>query len=405
MPYRIRFTRVCQSFLLGIFLHAPVFAYEYSIHRPNFNLENYLDINSVAYDEALEEQWMRADNGLRMTGHSLSQDLLYTSSELKLNNKISDRISVVFNLEHEVFYYDQSLQDPKIEVAYRPLQSDMSLSFISTTDYIKSEVDMGGAVTWGRSTGNFLRLEQITVDPLFNEKNSEPSINDAEYKDFQDQARLKAAYQWGLFELYIDYVNMSNMSFVFDDKITNYTHSGYTYNSYLKYAISSENTIKLAGHGFKSDITLSDAASDQHERLNYGSINIKWITRSFTKERLVFGMRFDEFRNKIVDPLNSSNNLDYSFSAKQLYTSYKYSYGMHKAWDFGVYMAEVREPYDETKSPVDINRQNYQSQFRASWIQTSPNNKSSLQFHISVNLDDLVNDIGDGVGMTYHSIF
>ncbi|MDH5359995.1 MAG: hypothetical protein OEX03_05485 [Gammaproteobacteria bacterium] len=359
----------------------------------------------MAYDEALEEQWIRADNGLRMTGHSLSQDLLYTSSELKLNNKISDRISVVFNLEHEVFYYDQSLQDPKIEVAYRPLQSDMSLSFISTTDYIKSEVDMGGAVTWGRSTGNFLRLEQITVDPLFNEKNSEPSINDAEYKDFQDQVRLKAAYQWGLFELYIDYVNMSNMSFVFDDKITNYTHSGYTYNSYLKYAISSENTIKLTGHGFKSDVTLSDAVSDQHERLDYGSINIKWITRSFTKERLVFGMRFDEFRNKIVDPLNSSNNLDYSFSATQLYTSYKYSYGMHKAWDFGVYMAEVREPYDETKSPVDINRQSYQSQFRASWIQTSPNNKSSLQFHVSVNLDDLVNDIGDGVGMTYHSIF
>lgn len=90
-------------FLLGFLysLNAIAFDNDYSINRINFNSENFLDINSVQPDETANEQWYRSENGVRVTAHSLSGDLLYSSTEIKLKNTLSDLINIRID-----FHYD-----------------------------------------------------------------------------------------------------------------------------------------------------------------------------------------------------------------------------------------------------------------------------------------------------------
>jgi hypothetical protein len=46
-----------------------------------------------------------------------------------------------------------------------------------------------------------------------------------------------------------------------------------------------------------------------------------------------------------------------------------------------------------------------EAKFRMGFEYASSDGRNSLQFNISLNLDDLINDPGDGGGMSFQSVF
>lgn len=376
-----------------------------SINRPNFNVENFLDINSVHFDESLNEMWRENESGWRMTGHSLTSNLLHTDGALKFKQEMSGSVNFYLSIEQEVFYADKPFPDPRLEIEYFPFDYPLGFSFISTTDYNKSEIDMGYAITLGKRTENFLQYEKIKVDRYFNKKNSDASLDEAEYSKHQYLTSLRGYYDWkSRVSFYIDYEDASRMIFHFDDQITTFTHGGEQYDGYVKSRFSDTDSLKLALTGFKTDKSRTTTGSDQQQQLEYESVHLKWSRFFENGDQLNVGLRNDTFETTIVDSLDSTNDLDYSFKTTQVYASYLNAYDEQKAWDIGLYLGRVREPFDPDKLLTDADKDSYQSQLRLSWQLKSKDAKSSLLFHFSINLDDIANHIGDGVGVTYQSV-
>ena len=387
-------------------LNAFAFDNDYTIHRTNFNLENFLDINSVQPNAATIEQWHRSETGWRITSHSLSGDLLYSSSEIKFKSDLSERVNFHLYLKDEFFYVDKPNQTPSFEFEYTPFKYALSFSIISTVDYQKAETDMGIAVTLGQRTGNYLQIKDITIDPLFDEKNSDPLIDQASYTKNQHILNIESAYQWdSQYQMRLLLRDLSEMNFIFDDQITTFTHSGYEYDISLMYQKNKNEVWRLQMKGFRTDKTLNTTGSAQIQQLNYQSADLQWMIRQNRPYKYLFGIRDDVFDNDISDAINNSNNLDYRFSTTQIYSSVQHAYNENREWNVGVYVGLTREPYDFTQTDTAIFARQYQSQLRLSWIINSKDRKSLFKIHGSLNLDDIIDDPGDGLGVTYQSVF
>ncbi len=395
-------------FLLGFLysLNAIAFDNDYSINRVNFNSENFLDINSVQPDETANEQWYRSENGVRITAHSLSGDLLYSSTEIKLKNTLSDLINIRIELKEESFYVDKPHQSPLFELEVMPFDNDISISLINSIDYQKAESDIGLAITLGQRTGNFLRVKELIIDPLFNDKNSDPSIDQASYDRNQHILSIESAYYWNEKSSARFFISdLSTMIFNFDDQITHFIHSGHQYDAYVKYQKNKNEAWRFEFKGFRTDKTLTTDTSNQVQQLNYDSINLKWLIRQKQPYQYSFGIRDDYFTNDINDALNSSNNINYSFKTTQIYSTVQHAYNDNNEWGIGIYIGLTREPYDVEQTDTAIFSHLYQSQLRLSWIINSKNKKSHFKIHGSLNLDDIIDDPGDGLGITYQSTF
>ena len=76
------------------------------------------------------------------------------------------------------------------------------------------------------------------------------------------------------------------------------------------------------------------------------------------------------------------------------------------AWDLGLYVGQVEEKQDYLQDP-DRNTLNdsLEAKLRMGFEYASSDGRNSLQFNISLNLDDIVNDPGDGGGISFQSVF
>lgn len=387
-------------------LNTQAFDNDYAIHRINFNSENFLDINSVQYDNHSNEQWHRSENGLRITAHSLSGDLLYSHTEIKLKSTLSDLINIRIEFKEAFFYVDKPHSSPLFEIEVSPFNNDLSISLINTVDYRKAESDIGLAITLGQRTGNYLRVKDLIVDPLFNDKNSDPYIDQASYTKNQHMLGMESAYHWNeKYSLRFFISDLSKMIFNFDDQITHFIHSGHQYNAHINYQKNEHETWLFEVKGFQTNKTLTTPTSHQIQQLNYNAINLQWLIRQNQPYQYSFGIRDDHFNNEINDDLNSSNNTRYRFKTTQIYSTVQHIYNVDKAWDIGIYIGLTREPYDVDQSNTAIFSHLYQSQLRLSWVIHSKNRRSRFKIHGSLNLDDIIDDPGDGLGITYQSTF
>lgn len=395
-------------FLLGFIysLNSIAFDNDYSINQINFNSENFLDINSVQPDEIANEQWYQSENGVRITAHSLSGDLLYNNTEIKLKNTLSDLINIRIEFKEESFYVDKPHQSPLFELEIMPFSNDISISLINTIDYQKAESDVGLAITLGQRTGNYLRAKDLVVDRLFNDKNSDPAIDQASYTKKQHILSIESAYYWNEKNSARFFIrDLSKMIFNFDDQITRFIHSGYQYDAHIKYQKNKNEAWRFEVKGFHTNKTLTTTASNQVQKLHYDSINFQWLVRQNQPYKYSFGIRDDYFTNNINDALNSNNNIDYSFRTTQIYSTVQHAYNDNNAWDIGIYIGLTREPYDFEQTDTATFAHLYQSQLRLSWIINSKNKRSRFKIHGSLNLDDIIDDPGDGLGITYQSTF
>lgn len=387
-------------------LSAAAFDNDFTINRPNLDVENFLDINNVRFEESFNELWYQSANGWRMTGHSLTTDLLQIDTEVKLMDELSDAVNVHFNYKQEIFYADKPIEDSRLEFEFMPFDRPLSISFISTVNYRKANVDMGIALTYGQRTANYLRLQEIVVDPLFNQKNSDPAIDQASYTDFQHIWSIDGAYQWDeRFAIRFDLKDLSELVYNFDDQVSQLTHGGYEYEASFKYKHSRDDSWILSLKGFKTDKSLTATGSAQVQQLEYNAVDLKWLTRQSRPYQFTAGIRDDNLTNDISDIINASNNLDYSFRTTQVYSTVQHAYREYRTWNVGLYIGLTQEPNDFNLVDTSANDNIYQGQLRTSWIFSSKDKKSNLQLHLTFNLDRLRDDPGDGVGLSYQSVF
>ncbi|MCK5335921.1 MAG: hypothetical protein KAQ67_07155 [Gammaproteobacteria bacterium] len=382
-------------------LQSQAFDNDFSINRPNFNTENFLDISYVQFSDQLDEQWYQTENGWRIASHSLTKNLLYTNTEVKLFNELSDSVNIRLNYQQEVYYIEKDIPSPQLEVEIRPYSDyEISFSIIGTAEYQKKNSELGAAITFGKLTSNFLRLSDITVDNYFNEKNDSLAL----YLKDPHIRTIETAYQWSpSLNARFKFSDFSPMEFLYNDQVTLFEHQGYQYDGFIKYKLNKGNIFKLSIKGFETDKSIT-GTTNQSQQLKYNSIDLKWMTHQQQPYQLTFGFRDDHFTNEIINTTNSNIELDYLFTTRQIYSAIHHPYTTLKAWELGLYLGLTKEPNDFENPGADFSRV-YESKLTTSWIFHSKNKKSSIFLHLSWDLDGTIKDPGDGGGITYQSTF
>lgn len=386
--------------LISISTSALAFEPDLSINYPNFNKENFLDINKAQYDENLNEQWYHTENGWRISSHSLTTDLLYLNSEIKLVNELSDRVAVRVNYQQEIFYTEKDIEAPQLELEIKPSDKyPITTSLIGTTDYNKTKSELGLAFTVGKRTASYFRLSDLVVDYYFNEKTNSPSS----YLKQQHITSINSAYYWSEnIYLRFDYSYYSPMDFLYDDLLTHFKHKGYEYDGFIKYKTNTNNSYKLSIKGFEFNKSIT-GTTNQGQDLSYHSVDIKWLARQQHTHPMTFGYRDDDFSNDIFSTTTFASVLDYPFSSRQIYSTIEHQYAANKSWKLGLYIGMTKEPNDFNNP--DSDKRVYEGKFDITWAYHAKNKKSAVYVHFALNLDDLENDPGDGGGVTYQSTF
>lgn len=382
-------------------VHSFSFVVDDVIHRPNLNTENFLDINYVQFTEALNEQWYQVENGIRLSDHSLSHDLLYTNTEIKLFNELSEFVNVRLNYQQEIFYSDKDILAPQLEVEIKPSSKhNFSFSIIGTAEYEKEKSDIGFALTFGEVTSNFFRISDIEVNYFYNEKNHTQAL----FLKYQHVITIETAYQISPFlKFRFMLSDFTPMEFVYNDQISLFEHKGYEYDGFIKYQFNKNNHFKLSLKGFETDKSLT-GTTDQSQQLKYDSIDLKWLTHQQQPYQLTFGLRDDDFTNEIISVIDSSTIHYYLLTTRQIYSTISHSYAPQKSWELGLYIGLTKEPYD-FNDPIRDFSQIYESKFAATWIYQSSDKTSSIFLHSSWDLDGNINDPWDGGGITFQSTF
>jgi hypothetical protein len=90
----------------------------------------------------------------------------------------------------------------------------------------------------------------------------------------------------------------------------------------------------------------------------------------------------------------------------QVYSSAYHPFNEHMAWDLGLYVGQVEEEqvYLQDSSRNTLN-DSLEAKFRIGFEYSSSDGRSSLQLNISLNIDDVFKDPGDGGGLSFQSVF
>jgi len=354
--------------LLGLALPiSPLLAFDNDaeISQIDLSQENFLDIKAHRFRKSLEYQWFDNTTAWRITGASLNSDLTFLQTQLKLQHALSEYVNVRLEVEQEVFYADKEFPLPTVEVEYYPWAGDLGFSLLGTPTYEKSNVDLGLAVIWGRRNWNYTRFEYVEVDSLYNQKN----VSDNSFYSEESKAlKLEGAYQFG---------------------------AGYK----LRFSISRDTPLEL--------IDPDNNAIFNHQASDYFLLFDYELLKGMGKQyELRVGSQYDYITNDTRDLVTSSNNLDYSMATLQVYTTAYHPFNEHMAWDLGLYIGQVEEQQNFLQdSSKDSLNDSVEAKFRMGFEYSSTDGRSSIQFNLSLNLDDLIDHPTDGGGISFQSVF
>ena len=390
--------------LFSIFLvssNALAFDNDYSFNQPNFNTENFLDLNKAEFPEHLNDQWYQAENGWRISSHSLTSDLTYLHTQVKLHKALSKFASMRLNYDQEIMYADKEIQTPELEFEVRPMPKyPVAFSIIGAFYFDKSNSDQGYAITVGERTKNYIRYSSTNIDKYHNQKTTDNSL----YLKYAYTNVLDAAYHWSdQFSLRASYKQFTPLIFLFDDQVTEFTHEGYAYDTSIKYRQNKNTHYKVRLKGFEIDKSLT-GTTNQEQALSYRSINLIWLIHQQQDYKFSFGIRDDEFTNNIHSTITAASIVDYPYSMQQLYSTVTHPYSAHQSWQLGLYLGLAKEPSDINNNDPE-NKGITETKLNYVWSYQSSDKKSAVFLHISFNLDNFSDDPGDGGGLTYQSTF
>jgi hypothetical protein len=403
-----------RAFLIPIGLTLaipPVLAFDndFEINDINLDQENFLDIKAHRYRKSLEYEWFDNTSGWRINIASLDSDLAYVGTELKLQNELSEYVNIRLEVEQEVFYADKEFPLPTAEAEIYPWAGNLGFSLLGTPAYEKREMDLGVALIWGRRPWNYTRFEYLDVDSLYNEKN----VSDNTYYSEEPIAmKLEGAYQFGkMYKLRFNISRDKPLELIDPDNNGVFRHEASNYFLLFDYQPVTDSVIGITVNGFTLDKFSLQAASSQTEQnqqqaTDYISADIYWVKGMGKSYELRLGTQYDHITNDIRDFITSDNDLDYFMKTLQVYTTAYHPFNEHMAWDLGLYVGQVEEQQNflQDDSKDNLN-DSVEAKFRMGFEYSSADGRSSLQFNLSLNLDDLIDHPGDGAGISFQSVF
>lgn len=393
--------RIFFSILLVVSGSTLAFDNDLSINRPDFFTESFLDLNKAEFNEYLNDQWYNTENGWRISSHSLTRNLTYLNTEVKLHQDLSDYASMRMHYAQEVFYSDKENEAINLEFEVRPMPPhQITFSVLGNFNYAKSKSDLGYAITIGKRTASFFHFSDTTVDKYYNAKVDD----DSRVIDTQHIKAIETAYHWTpSLQARFSYKDFSPMELMFDDQVTFFNHQGFEYDGFIKYKLNENNSYKIRIKGLDIEKSVS-GTTDEAQKIKYDSVDLKWLARQQHAYKLSLGFRNDIFSNDIIAITTQNSVLEYPFRSRQIYSTVNHAYSTQKEWQIGLYVGLTKEPNDFLSSDPDNSRV-HEHKLDFAWIYHSANKKSSVYMHISFNLDELDEDPGDGGGITYQSTF
>lgn len=368
--------------------------------------ESFLDINSHQFRKSLDLLWWDTLSGWRATGGSVSTNRLFLHNDLRLHKKLSDVLSFGMRYEQENLYAKQPAPSPLIFIDIYPLPDrHIGISLIGTPAYDKRQSDMGYAITFGRQPTNFSRLSWLRVDKYYNDKNE---FDNSYYEKFADSWRLEGTYKPGQhWIIHYDLNKDTPLNFLFDNQTSRFRHESHDYKLSLVRHISRHG---LAGANVRTlnvDKYLEESSSNEGQKIDYYSLDLYWINNDFDGNReLTLGFRYDTFKERLRDYLAQTNSYDFELSTWQAYSSLNYTYSLHQAWDLGLYLAwSDRSKRYVSSSTYEYDDSGIQAKLRTSWQYHSTDKSSVLLITMTFNLDDFIDDPGDGGGIYMQTRF
>ena len=387
-----------------ITLPALAFDKDFEINDINLNEENFLDIKAHRFRKSLEYAWFDSTSAWRITSASLDQDLAFVQTELKLQQALSEYVNIRLDMAQEIFYADKELPLPSTELEIFPWAGDIGFSVLGTPTYDKRDLDLGMAVTWGRRPWNYTRFEYVDTDMLYNQKN----VADNTYYTTNPRIlKLEGAYQFEEhYKLRFHIKQETPLERVDPDNNGLFKYEASDYFLLLDYQPTADSVIGITINGFTLDKSRSETEQDQQQATDYISADIYWVRGMGKQYELRLGTQYDHINNNIRDLITSSNNLDYYMKTLQVYTTAYHPFNEHMAWDLGFYIGQAKEEQIYLQDPGrNTLNDDVQAKFRMGFEYSSSDGRSALQFNISLNVDALFSDPGDGGGISFQTVF
>jgi len=398
-----------RSFLIlpGLILSIPpalAFDNDLEINDINLNEENFLDIKAHRFRKSLEYQWFDNTTAWRITGASLDGDLAFLQTELKLQHELSEYVNARLEVEQEVFYANKEFPYPTAEVEFYPWAGNLGFSLLGTPTYEKREIDLGVAFIWGRRPWNYTRFEYLNVNAHYNDKNASDNTF---YSKEPKAMKLEGAYQLGgHYKLRFTVSRDKPLELIDPDTNGIFTHEASDYFLLFDYQPVPDSVIGITINGFTLDKSSAQTGQNQQQATDYISADVYWVKGMGKKYEISVGTQYDHITNDIRDFITSSNDLDYFMKTLQVYTTAYHSFNEHMAWDLGLYVGQVEEQQNFLQdNTMDTLNDGVEAKFRMGFEYSSSDGRSSLQFNLSLNVDDLFNDPGDGAGISFQSVF
>lgn len=404
---------------MRIYLHIPLFisgltlfsfsalAFDNDTEINDINMveENFLDIKAHRFRKSLEYQWYDNTSAWRITGASLDGDLAFVQTGLKLQHELSEYVNVRLDIEDEVFYANKELPSPTTEIEIYPWAgSSFGFSILATPAFAKSDIDIGGALIWGKRPWNYTRLEYVDVDANYNKKNV---TDNTYYSQDPRDIKLEGAYQFGEhYKLRFTVKREKSLELIDPDDNGLFKYKGNDYFLLFDYQPVPDSVIGITINGFTLDKSRLRTGQNQQQETDYISVDAYWVKGMGKQYELRFGTQYDNITNDIRDFITSNNNLDYSMKTLQAYATAYHPYSEHMAWDFGLYVGDVeeRQNFLQDNSRSTLN-DGIEAKFRMGFEYSSSDGRSSLQFNLSLNVDELFEDPTDGGGISFQSVF
>ena len=408
---RQRLVIICCTWILTYAQAGWCFDDDIAINEPNFKPENFLDYKAYEFRKSVQEEWYAAENGWRMTGGSLSADVAFVRGEIRLQKDLSDILSMRLLYEQDVYYARKPAQYPLLEIAVRPWNNPIELSFLGSAAFDKRQSDLGFAATLGKRTANYLRLASLSVDHFYNSKNI---FDNSYYAQRPHTLSLQGAYRYERWQLRFTAENDKHLSLVMPDTASEFQYKSKMNEGTLDYHYANKALFGVTFRDWTTDKALSEAVSNRKQTLSHHLIDLYWLQPIRRNDELTVGIRYDRFENRLRDLNNADGHYNYQFDTLQLYGLMQHDYSVHAGWGLGIYIGDTAETKDYLSVATDnkANRQ-WQGKFRTSWEYHSLGNSSGnssgikdrLTFHFTFNLDNLIDDPGDGAGISYQSVF
>lgn len=373
-----------------------------AINEPNFKPENFLDYKAYEFRKSVQEEWYAVENGWRMEGGSLSAAVAFVNGDIRLQKDLSETLSVRLLYEHDVYYAIKPVKHPLVEFAVHPWKQPVEISFLGSPTFDKRQADLGFAATLGKRKADYLRLTSLSVDHYYNSKNI---FDNSYYQHRPHTLSLQGAYRHDRWQLRFTAENDRHLSLVMPDTASEFQYKNKMNEWMLDYHYAPKALVGVTYRDWTTEKALSEAAANRKQTLSHQLIDLYWL-QPLRRDELTVGIRYDHFKNRLRDLNNANGHYDYRFDTWQLYGMLQHDYSAHAGWGLGVYIGDTEESKDYLSVITDgkANRQ-WQGKLRTSWEYRSLDNKDRLTFHFSFNLDDLINDPGDGAGISYQGLF